>query len=250
MTRARRLLRLHCLAFLAFLVTALGAVSAASAQVLTGIIPLQLTTAETSYLGVTLQPCTQFDPFPRNTQDARLPVTNDGGNLHSWASSIPLQVLKATTDGTIHSVEVTPLAFNLIGTQVWTGLCNTFTYDVRLDPNRTQPISTLYFETDANGYATSFAGTLYVAALLRMTAVDTAALSLQPLTLALNVGGRWTNRTDTTSLDPELSSILPFTSESTRASVIGTYACVNETHRFGRYCLQLSSVLLTELNGL
>lgn len=208
----------------------------------TGVVPVQLSDAETSYLGVRL--ALRCGGSIRPMQDARLPVTNDGSNLAIWGSSIPLRAVATRTVGPYTEVRVMPFAFNLTGPRAWTDACGDFTYVVRLNPDVVQPQSLLYFANNA-----SFDGTLYVAAVLRMTDRATGAVFEQALNLALNVGGKWVNEPAVSVLDGDLSSILPFARRDSGGVLKNDYTCVDETHPMGYYCLQTSADLLFALDG-
>ncbi len=230
--------RLRFITVLVLLVAA--AVPAAGASV--GIIPLQLTDAETSYLGIYLLP--RCSGPGRPMQDARLPVTNDGSNLAAWGASIPLQALSAKKVGAYTEVRVTPSAFNLAGLQSWTDACGEFTYVVRLNHNVVQPQSLIYLAGDA-----SFEGTLYVAAVLRMTDLATGVVSEQRLSLVLNVDGKWLDEPATRLLDGDLSTLLPFTERGSGGEISNEYTCATESHPMGYYCLQASADLLAALDN-
>jgi hypothetical protein len=213
----------------------------------TGIISLQLTDAETSYLGVTLGGDEEGPSCP--VRNVRLPVKNDGSNQHRfWVSSIPLQVLSTRFVGDVTEVRVVPSGFNLIGTQPWKDDYESFTYYVR-QADRAQPQSLLYFARDVHGAPTLFGGTLYVAVVLYKTDLETDTVSEQALNLALHVDGKWVDEPAVSLLDGDLSAILPFTERDASGKLKADYTCATETHPGGLFCLEISLTLLDALNN-
>jgi hypothetical protein len=239
--------RVRFIAALVLLVAVTVSPAGASTENTTaGIISLRLTDAETSYLGVMLEGDEGGESRPM--RNVRLPVKNDGSNLTIWGSSIPLQVRDTQVIGNFTEVRVEPRGFNLIGTEPWKDAYGSFTYYVRL-VDKDQPQSVLYFARGLQS-APFFRGTLYIAAVLHMIDLETGAASEQKLFLALNVDGKWVDEPAVSLLDSDLSSILPFTERDALGRPIDRYVCVNETHPWGSYCLQISPTLLNALGGI
>lgn len=214
-----------------------------------GLIPLQLTDATPSYLGVRLAACMELDLGERGSQDAQLPVTNDGGAHSPWESSLPLEVLAATALGDVTEVLVTPRAFDLKSPAPWRGSCGTFSYTVRLNPAVSQPVSLLYLANGRDGLPPLFAGTLYVAVVLRMANLGTAEVSELWLDLALNPSGKWTAADPASLPDSGLSTALLFAETDGQGDLKDSYSCVTETHPYGLFCLRLSASLMSALEG-
>ncbi len=238
----RASLRLAVLLFVA------GAAAQPTAADMVGLIPLQLTDATPSYLGVRLPACMELDPTPRGSQDAQLPVTNDGGAHSPWASSLPLGVLATTVLGDVTEVLVTPRAFDLKNPAPWRGSCGTFSYTVRLNSAVPQPVSRLYLANGRDGLPPLFAGTLYVAVVLRMANLGTGQVSELWLDLALNPSGKWTAADPASLPDSGLSTALLF-AETDGQVLKDSYSCVTETHPYGLFCLRLSASLMSALEG-
>lgn len=236
------------LIFALLLAAAIDSPATAASPTSLGVIPLRLTDAEPSYLGVALPLCA-FPGPGRGSQDARLPVTNDGGNHAEWGASIPLLVVDSRQLGDLTEARVVPLGFDLMGTQIWSDSCGSVTYTVRLNENAIQPQSLIYFSTDDNGSPTAFAGILYVAGILNKTDVNNGVLSTQTVPLALNLSGKWTSPPPEALVDPELSTLLPYTELDPRGLPTDRYSCATETHPYGRYCLQISPSLLASFDG-
>ncbi|HBL28136.1 MAG TPA: hypothetical protein DD490_14985 [Acidobacteria bacterium] len=236
-------IRLTCLLSL-LVATSIAPAAAAAAG--SGVIPLQLTDAEPSYLGVALVDA--CDPC-RPTRDARLPVTNDGSNVAGWGASVPLGVLETRVLGTETQIRVMPLGFNLADPLDGSNT-ESFTYTVTLAPGIAQPQSVLTLAKNTGGSPTTFTGTLYIAATLYMTDKTTGAPSEQRVLLALSLDGKWTEEPAVSQLDGGLSPFLLFTErEEVSELPKDDYTCLLDMHPDGYFCLQASPSLLEALSG-
>lgn len=248
--RRSRRPRLRPIALALVLLLAPVAVAAAEDELAAGSIPLRLSDAQPSYLGVSLEhpevwACGEDS---HGSHEARLQIANDGGVHRPWEATIPLRLLGASLDGDTLRAQVQPEAFDLAGPRPWQSLCGRFDYFLRLDLRGPQPISNLSLLASSDGSVRIFGGTLYVDALLTMTNVGTGETYLQALALALNPSGRWVAVPAASLPDPSLSNLLLF-ADLEDGDLRDSSVCVGETHPLGLYCLQLSPSLLEFLGG-
>jgi hypothetical protein len=143
-------------------------------------------------------------------------------------------------DGGTILVRLFPRSLKLAGPQPFNTACGSWRYWLSLDPRATQRITKVVLRPDAgDSLAGDLHGVLPMATVLHFEGVDSARRIDVPLTLRLDLKGRWAGVPLPLAdgvLDPVASNLVLF-ADSSRESWAGRRECVNLRPFVGEVCL-------------
>ncbi len=176
----------------------LWAATSFAALNLAGTTSMGLVDTPNSFLGLDLKDLEWEvcgNPEPPPTRGVVLIIANDGGGNSGDRSRLEVEVLQQQQgphEGTMLA-SVRPVTFELLGGEVLTLSCGSFTYKVLLDDRVTQPVSVLTLvEADRTGTYGTCAGNLAIEARLILTPwKESTPIYDAPRSLILQISGRW-----------------------------------------------------------
>jgi hypothetical protein len=154
-------------------------------------------------------------------------------------------------DGSATIVRLFPRALKLAGPQPFNTACGSWRYWLSLDPRATQRISKIVLRPDAGDpLAGDLHGKLRIAAILHFEDIEAARRIDVPLTLRLDLTGRWAAvplPLAAGMLDPAASNLVLF-AESSGGEWRGRKECLGLRPFVGEVCLSTPPSLLKSLH--
>ncbi|HEX4966559.1 MAG TPA: hypothetical protein VF173_37465 [Thermoanaerobaculia bacterium] len=251
---SRRRFKILCLWFLA---SPLAAGQPAPSPFRPGGVSLELSDSAFSALSVSVPAlradlCKAYLP-PKSEGDSQCHPKPVKGP-HGVTNSLTLEIVETlpAKDGTV--VRLFPRALNLAGPRLFNNACGTWRYWLTLDPRATQQISKAVLHTDTGGALSGEVhGALPMAAVLHIEAVHGRQRTDMPLTLHLDLTGRWTALPLPLAagvLDPAASNLVLFAESPGKpgGKWAGRKECTRLSPFVGEVCLSASPSLLKSLN--